>query len=123
MGIRFEDGSSVETNDWDRMKSIVTQRARDGKSKPVEIQQSGVKIKVDKLESKKSKIEAEHSKYIESKYKEWKIRVWRIEADQVYGCNYYQGENVGYAEVPFSDVKDENGVFKYAISIIQNNYE
>jgi hypothetical protein len=103
--------------------SIVAQRAKDGKPKPVEITQSNVTVKVKGFEpvaNGKVTNGPAHANFIESKHKNWKIRVWKIAKDGVYGCNYFKGEDVRYLEVPFGDVRDENGVFKYASSIIDD---
>lgn len=117
MAITFEDGSTVDANDWNRIMSLVKQRAKEGKPAPTKIQQGGVTINLAGLTPKKdAKIEgkgAEYSKYIETTYKNWKIRVWKMEKEEVYGVNYFRGEDCRYMEVPTSDVQDENGVFKY----------
>ena len=132
MTMKFEDGSSLDTNDWQRMLAFVKQRAKEGKPKPVEIKQTTqagtVTVKLEGLNPNpkaKGKVASgpEHSNYVESTYKGWKIRVWRMEKERIYGCNYYKDEDVRYAEVPFDDVLDENGVFKYAISIIRDYEE
>jgi hypothetical protein len=119
MGIEFEDGTSVNTENWFRMMSLIQQRAKEGKPNPVSITKDGVKIKVKGHSLvPNTKLVAESSNYIESTHRDWKIRVWRMEEECVYGCNYYKGEDIRYLEVPFGDVRDENGVFRYASSII-----
>lgn len=122
MSIKFEDGSTLDAEDWFRILSVIKQRAKDGKAKPVEIQQSGVTVRVKGYDPKPNgngKVAGPaYANFVESTYKEWKIRVWRMEQEGVYGCNYYRGEDVRYLEVPFGDVRDENGVFKYASAII-----
>lgn len=120
MPIEFEDGSSLATDDWFRIMSVIKQRAKDGKPKPVAIKQNGVTVKVKGYDPIADGKGPEYSNYIESSYEGWKLRVWRIEADKVYGCNYFRGERVLYLEVPFKDVRDENGVFKYVSSIIDD---
>lgn len=116
--IKFEDGSELPAEDWYRIMSVIKERAKTGKPAPTEIRQNGVTIKLDGLEAKKdAKIKAgsgpDYAKYVEGKYKDWKIRVWRIERDEVYGVNYFIGETIRYMEVPYDYVRDENGVFKY----------
>ena len=120
--ISFEDGTTLDANDWSRIMSLVKQRAKDGKPAPVEIRQGNVTIKLDGLEAKKdAKIKTpDYAKYIESNYKNWKIRVWQMKAEEVYGVNYFQGEDIRYVEVPFGDVRDENGVFKYVQCFIDD---
>lgn len=120
--ISFEDGTTLDANDWNRIMSLVKQRAKDGKSAPVEIRQGDVTIKLDGLVAKKdAKIKTpDYAKYIESNYKNWKIRVWQMKAEEVYGVNYFQGEDIRYMEVPFGDVRDENGVFKYVQCFIDD---
>lgn len=118
MAITFEDGTTLAADDWYRIMSLVKQRAKEGKPAPTKIEQGGVTIKLDGLEPRKdAKIQAgrgpEYSKYVESTYKTWKIRVWKMEKEQVYGVNYFKGEDIRYMEVPVGDVRDENGVFKY----------
>ena len=129
MAITFEDGSTLDSDDWFRIMSLIKTRAKEGKSKPVEIKQSTaegtVTVKVKGYEPKpdaKGKIAAgpAYANFVESSHNSWKIRVWRMEKEQVYGCNYYKGEDVRYLEVPFGDVLDENGVFKYATSVIND---
>ena len=123
MSIKFEDGSTLATEDWFRIMSVIKQRAKEGKPKPVEIKQDGVTIDVKGYEpiAKGGKLAGpEYANFVESKYKDWKIRVWKKEKEQVYGCNYYQGEDIRYLEVRFGDVRDENGVFRYASSIIDD---
>jgi hypothetical protein len=119
MSIEFEDGSKLEAQDWSRIMSLVKQRAKEGKPKATKIEQGGVTVNVKGLEVAQGKL-PEYSNYVESKHKDWKIRVWRIEKDKVYGCNYFRNEEVYYLEVPFGDVRDENGVFKYASSVIED---
>lgn len=116
--IKFEDGTELPAEDWYRIMSVIKERTKAGKPAPTAIQQGGVTVKLDGLEAKKdAKVKAgsgpEYSKYVEGKYKDWKIRVWRIERDEVYGVNYFIGETIRYMEVPYSDVRDENGVFKF----------
>ena len=120
--ISFEDGTTLDANDWNRIMSLVKQRAKDGKSAPVEIRQGDVTIKLDGLVAKKdAKIKTpDYAKYIESNYKNWKIRVWQMKAEEVYGVNYFRGEDIRYMEVPFGDVRDENGVFKYVQCFIDD---
>ena len=120
--ISFEDGTTLDANDWNRIMSLVKQRAKDGKSAPVEIRQGDVTIKLDGLVAKKdAKIKTpDYAKYIESNYKNWKIRVWQMKAEEVYGVNYFRGEDIRYKEVPFGDVRDENGVFKYVQCFIDD---
>lgn len=121
--IQFEDGTTLDANDWQRILSLVKQRAKDGKPKPVKIQSDGVTINVRGYDPKPNgKGAGRHAfqNYVESSYKGWKIRVWRIDKDGVYGCNYFkvEEEDVRYLEVRFQDVRDENGVFKYAEAVI-----
>ena len=119
MSIKFSDGSSIEASDWYRMMSIIKEQAKEeGSAVPTQITQGGVTIDLRGLEvNKDAKVKhakgQEYSKYIESPYKGWKIRVWRMSKEGVYGVNYFKSEDVRYMEVPFDDVKDENGVFKY----------
>jgi len=117
MGITFTDGTTLDTEDWYRIMSVVKERARQGKPAPASIEQGGVTVNLAGLEAKAGSVKhghgAEYSKYVESSYKNWKIRVWRMEKEQVYGVNYFKGEDVRYMEVPVGDVRDENGVFKY----------
>lgn len=123
MSIEFEDGSKLAAEDWFRIKSIIKQRAKDGKSKPTKIKQNGVTIKIanhDPIAKGGTAASPEYANYIESTYKGWKIRVWKMESEGVYGCNYYQGEDIRYTEVRLGDVRDENGVFKYVSSIIDD---
>lgn len=121
--IQFEDGTTLDAEDWFRIMSVIKQRAKEGKSKPVEIKQSGVTVRVKGYDPKpdaKGKLAKgpAHENYIESTYMDWKIRVWRMEKEQVYGCNYYKGEDVRYYEIPMRDVLDENAVFRYIQSFI-----
>lgn len=116
--IEFEDGTVMEAEDWTRILSIIKQRAKEGKSKPVEIKSEGVTVKVKGYEPKANGKGPAYSNFIESKYQGWTIRVWRIEKDKMYGCNYYRGEDIRYFELRYQDVKDENGVFKYAQGVI-----
>jgi len=121
MAITFEDGSTLAADDWYRIMSVVKQRAKEGKSAPSKIEQGGVTINLNGLSpNKDAKIKAgqgaEYSKYIESTYKGWKIRVWRMVKENVYGVNYFKNEDIRYMEVAFDDVRDENGVFKYVQS-------
>ena len=123
MSIKFEDGSSLETEDWFRIMSVIKQRAKEGKPKPVQIKQEGVTIDVKGYEpiAKGGKVAGpEYANFVESTHKGWKIRVWKKQEEKVYGCNYYLDEDVRYLEVQFGDVRDENGVFKYASSIIDD---
>jgi len=123
MPIEFEDGSSLATEDWFRIMSVIKQRAKEGKPKPVEIKQNNVTVKVkgfDPVATGGKVVSPEYANYIESTHNGWKVRVWRKEEEGVYGCNYFQGEDIRYLEVPFGDVRDENGVFKYASSIIDD---
>lgn len=118
MAITFEDGSTLDADSWYRIMALVKQRAKEGKPAPTQITQGGVTIKLEGLEPRAdAKIShgkgPEYSKYVESTYRNWKIRVWKMEQEQVYGVNYFQGEDVRYMEVPVTDVRDENGVFKY----------
>lgn len=118
MAITFQDGTTLDASDWYRIMSLVKQRAKEGKAPPLQIEQGGVTIKLAGLElNKDAKVQAghgpEYSKYVESTYKNWKIRVWKMEKEQVYGVNYFKGEDIRYMEVPVGDVRDENGVFKY----------
>lgn len=125
MTIRFEDGSTLDTMDWDRIKSVIKQRQKSGKPKAVEISDStGARVRLDNLEpNRDAKIKTpEYANYIESTYKEWKIRVWTIKNQEVYGCNYFKSEDLNYIEVPFGDVRDENGVFRYVQSIINEEH-
>jgi hypothetical protein len=41
-----------------------------------------------------------------------------MQKENVYGCNYFKGEDVRYYEIPMGDVLDENGVFRYIQSFI-----
>lgn len=120
MSIEFEDGSKLETEDWTRIMSVVKQRAKEGKPKATKIKQGGVTVDVKGLDPAKNGNLPEHANFVESKYKDWKIRVWRIEKEKVYGCNYYRNEEVYYLELAFDAVRDENGVFKYTSSIIED---
>lgn len=128
MSIEFNDGSNVETDNWNRLMSIAKQLGKDkNPSKRVTaIKQGGVTVKLDGIKVKpdaKIKLAGpEHANFIESRHRDWKIRVWTIKESDVYGCNYYLGEDVRYIEVPCSDVADENGVFKYVSSIIEDLY-
>lgn len=125
--IEFEDGTTLDANDWFRILSVIKQRAKEGKPKPVEIKQESVdggtvtvKVKGYDPVAKGGKVASgpAYANFIESNHKGWKIRVWRMEKEKMYGCNYYKDEDVRYLEISFDDVKDENGVFKYAGSII-----
>lgn len=121
--ITFEDGSSMEAQDWTRIMSVLKQRAKEGKAAPKAIEQGGVTVNVEGLTVKKdAKIKGgnEYSNYIESVYKKWKIRVWKISKDNVYGVNYFKDEDIRYLEVPYGDVKDERGVFKYVETYIND---
>lgn len=123
MSIEFEDGSKLETEDWFRIMSVIKQRAKDGKAKPVAIKQNNVTVKVkgfDPVATGGKIAGPEYANYVESTHNGWKIRVWRKKEEGVYGCNYYRNEDIRYLEVPFDDVRDENGVFKYASSIIDD---
>lgn len=123
MSVKFEDGESLDTEDWFRIMSIIKQRAKEGKPKPVEIKKDGVTLNVKGFEpiAKGGKIAGpEYANFIESTHKGWKIRVWQKKEEKVYGCNYYRDEDVRYLEVQFGDVRDELGVFKYASSIIDD---
>lgn len=116
--ITFEDGTQLPAENWSRIMAVIQQRAKDGKPAPTKIQQGSVTIKLDGLKVKKdAKIKPgqgpEYAKYLQSTYKDWKIRVWKMKKEQVYGVNYFQGEDIRYMEVPVGDVLDENGVFKY----------
>lgn len=118
MSITFEDGSTLNAESWYRIISLIQQGTKEGKPAATQIHQNGVTIDLKGLEPKaNAKIKhgtgPEYSKYIESTYKNWKIRVWRMEKEGVYGVNYFRNEDVRYMEVPFENVRDENGVFKY----------
>jgi len=120
-GLEFEDGSSIEGSDLPRLLNIVKQRAKEGKSKPVQVRAEGIAINVRGFEPKAGgKVNMEHANYVEGNYKGWKIRVWKIAKDKMYGCNYFQEEDVRYLEVPQCDVLDENGVFKYVQVVIDD---
>ena len=124
MTIKFEDGSSIDADDWSRMLSIVKQRAKEGKPKPTElVSADGVTIKVKGYEVKANGKGPDYANFIEIKHKncidqEWTVRVWRNEAEQIYGCNYYLVEDVRYFECRFQDVKDENAIFTHICQVI-----
>jgi hypothetical protein len=46
--------------------------------------------------------------YVSGEYKGWTIRVWRIDNEEVFGCNYFRGEDVRYTEASYGDYRDEN---------------
>lgn len=120
MSIKFEDGSVANVEAWDDIINTIQKRAIEGKPNPVEIKQGKVTINVEGLEPKKVKKTEEHQNFIEANHKGWKIRVWTISAKKSYGCNYFKGEDVRYLEVAFDEVLDENGVFSFATSIIDD---
>lgn len=115
--LKFEDNTSLDASDWAEIVDIVKTRAREKKAKPVEIKQGSVTVKVKGLDPKAKE---DHINYIEARHKDWKIRVWPINSKSVYACNYFKGENVQYLEVNFDSVRDENGVFSYVTSIIDD---
>lgn len=114
--IEFEDGSVINVDEWSRIMSIVKQRSKEGKPKAVSIKQNGVTVNVGSYD----KDGPEHANYIEFTHSKWKVRVWRKQKESVYGCNYFKGEDIRYLELSFNDVRDENGVFKYVSSIIDD---
>ena len=121
--IEFEDGTKLDAEDWFRILAVIKQRAKEGKAKPVEIKQSNITVKVKGYDPKpdaKGKLPngPAYANFVESVYKDWKIRVWRMQKENVYGCNYFKGEDVRYYEIPMGDVLDENGVFRYIQSFI-----
>lgn len=131
MGIKFEDGGFIDANDWSRIKRIIAEKARqsgdeteqeEAKPQPkiTEIKsKDGVTIKVGNLElRKKPKIALANENYVSGEYKGWTIRVWRIDNEEVFGCNYFRGEDVRYTEASYGDYRDENGVFKLAKHLI-----
>lgn len=126
MPIEFDDGSIIDANDWLQIKRILAEKGRrqgdNGVHEPKvkEIRsRDGVTIKVGNLELKrKPKMPLAQPNYIEGNYKGWTIRVWRQQREQIYGCNYFKGEDVRYFELIFGDVPDENGVFKVAKAYI-----
>lgn len=121
VNVKFEDGENLPVSNWNKMLSTVRDKAATGK-KAVEISQDGVKISVKGLEAiaSKDKKKAEHENFTNGSHKGWTIRVWRKQKEAVYGCNYFKGEDVRYLEMSFDSVVDENGVFKYASSIIDD---
>lgn len=112
--ITFEDGSTLEAEDWGRILQTIKQRAKDGKPKPTEIKSGGVTVKTANLDPHANGGVPAYAKYMEIDYKQWKVRVWRVPKDKVYGCNVFKGEQVYYLEYRFQDCHDENDVFKYA---------
>ena len=120
--IEFEDGTSLNAEDWDRILRVIAERARSGKSPPVKIESGGVTVKLDGLTPRKDGNtrlkKPAYANYIESPYKGWIIRVWRYEKEQAYGCNYYCGEDIRYFELRYDDARDENAVFKIAQNLI-----
>ena len=84
MTIKFEDGSTLDANDFARMISIVKQRAKEGKPKPVELVADGVTIKVKGYDVKADGKGPEYANFIESKHKGWTIRVWKSKKDKMF---------------------------------------
>ena len=114
--MKFEDGSVLDANDFARMLSIVKQRAKEGKPKPVELVADGVTIKVKGYDVKGGK-GPEYANFIESKHKGWTMRVWKFAKDQMFGCNYYLGEDIRYFECGTSSL-DENQIFAHVTQLI-----
>ena len=114
--MKFEDGSVLDANDFARMLSIVKQRAKEGKPKPVELVADGVTIKVKGYDVKGGK-GPEYANFIESKHKGWTMRVWKFAKDQMFGCNYYLGEDIRYFECGTSGL-DENQIFAHVTQLI-----
>lgn len=120
MAINFEDGSKVPTEDWSKMLALIAELGNDSKRKPVEIVQDGVTIKVGNLEiNKKKQTKQDHENYVESNIEGWTVRVWQMKKEEMYGCNYFKGNDIRYLEFNQADFRDENGVFKYMKSIIE----
>jgi hypothetical protein len=129
MPIEFEGGSIIDTSDWLRIKRILAEKGRqegenNGVHEPkiMEIRSSdGVNVKVGNLElKKKQKMPLAQPNYVEGKHKGWTIRAWRQDTEEIFGCNYFRGEDVRYFELSFGDVSDENAVFKVAKRYIED---
>lgn len=129
MSVEFDDGTTEETEDWARIMAIVKNRGKGGKKdykeipdepkpvpkeapKPVAVKQGNVTVKFNKAGR------GDHTNYLEHTHRGWTLRVWKIPAHSSYGCNYFKGEEIHYIELPYNSVKDENGVFSYASSLI-----
>jgi hypothetical protein len=121
MGIRFDDDSFINVNDWDAIKAaILGEGDKPNPRKITEIvSKDGVKIKVDNLQPKKKPKEKPalaQPDYVSGSYKGWTIRVWKQMDESVYGCNYFKGEDTRFFQ--YSLEYSENDVFRYARTLI-----
>lgn len=115
MPVKFEGGEVFDGSDWDRMMRMISSGAREGKQPTEIVSSDGVTIKTGNLKIKKdAKMPLAKPNYIEGRYKDWTIRVWREANMEVFACNYFRNGDARYFEVSYGEVRDENGVFKYA---------
>lgn len=115
MSISFNDGEVFGTDDWTRMKRLIAEKAKEGKSPEKIVSSDGVTVKLGNLKVKNDmKMPLANPNYIEGKYKGWTIRVWRDDSAYIYGCNYFKDNDARYLERQMDDCKDEFSVFKFA---------
>lgn len=118
MSIKFDDGSIIDSDDWELMKQIISGTAQKGEKKISEIKSAdGVTVKVGNLQAKKkTQKKEENPNYTTGNYKGWTIRVWPhtdSDGSRTWACNYFLGENTQYLEVYQNDYS-ENSVFTLA---------
>lgn len=117
--IRFEDGSAINTSDWERMKSLISQSIKDGKKVTDIVSKDGVTVKVGGLAAKAGTKKAPHENYISAEFRGWTIRVWRNDKERIYGCNYFKDDDLNYLEFQYGSVIDENAIFAQVEDIIR----
>ncbi len=124
MSIKFSDGTEMDANTYDRLVRLIATKFKKNVTPSEIVSDDGVTLKVGNLPVNPNiKPTLPTKQVMRDEYRGWKIQVWREqgEENEVFACNYYQGEDVRYFEVFPRDVNDdENEVFKIAKGCIRD---